>query len=47
MLLAVSDAVVTGTAAVLGALVGVAAGGLVDTMLESRRERAVPRPALA
>lgn len=40
MLLAVSDAVVTGTAAVLGALVGVAAGGLVDTMLESRRERA-------
>jgi hypothetical protein len=38
--LAVSDAVVTGAAAVLGALVGVCAGGVVDAILEGRRERA-------
>jgi hypothetical protein len=40
MLLAVSDTVVTGGAAVFGALVGAATGGLVDAALDRRRERA-------
>jgi hypothetical protein len=37
--LGVSDAVVTGTAAVAGALVGATAGGIVDARLDLRRER--------
>jgi hypothetical protein len=40
---AVSNAVVTGSAAVLGALVGAAAGGLVDAWLSGRGERARAR----